>query len=412
MPGLGDQAAALGRVEHRVDAGGERGAGQARGQPVQSAQHGRRGQLQVGQGMRGGAQLHHDRGRLRPVAHHVTDDQHRPPAGHRHDVIPVAADHVRADRPVPVRDLQARWHLRPGRQQATLQGQRGAPLLSVAPRVVQAGRRAVGQPAGQFGVVRAERRPARGPGERDAAQHHAPGQQRHGQVAGEPGGGRPARGVPADPLRGLGVQLVEAQRRGAGHHLGVRRAGTERQYLADGQRASRAVVRAASQPDRDPAGHRAGPGHRPAELVGQQPLGQVDDGPVGERGHRHRDRLVRRPVHVQRAADPRRRLRQQSPGGQGHGRPGAELGDDQHAGRGPRAGLTAEQQRLTGCLPGYLPGPHLAGRDLGQRPADQVTLPRPGEQHIAHVPAEHLGGRAAEQSFSRSAPRVQPPRLV
>ena len=160
MPGLGDQAAALGRVEHRVDAGGERGAGQARGQPVQSAQHGRRGQLQVGQGMRGGAQLHHDRGRLRAVAHHVTDDQHRPPAGHRHDVIPVAADHVRADRPVPVRDLQARWHLRPGRQQATLQGQRGAPLLAVAPRVVQAGRRAVGQPAGQFGVVRAERRPA------------------------------------------------------------------------------------------------------------------------------------------------------------------------------------------------------------------------------------------------------------
>ena len=106
VTGRGDLAGAARRVDDRVDAGGERGIGQARGHLVQPAQHLPGRQLQVGQGMRRGPQLDHDRGGLRAVPHRVADDQRRPAAGQRDDVVPVAADHARADRQVPVRDLE------------------------------------------------------------------------------------------------------------------------------------------------------------------------------------------------------------------------------------------------------------------------------------------------------------------
>jgi hypothetical protein len=58
------------------------------------------GQLKVGEGVCRGAQLHHDRRRLRAMAHHVTHDQRRPAAGQGDGVVPVPADHAVTDRQV------------------------------------------------------------------------------------------------------------------------------------------------------------------------------------------------------------------------------------------------------------------------------------------------------------------------
>ena len=101
-------------------------------------------QVQVGQGVRGGAQLDHDRGGLGAVAHRVADDQGRPAVGQRDDVVPVAAHHAVADRQVAVRDLQARRDLRPRREQAPLQRAGGPPFPLIQPGVIQAHRRAGG----------------------------------------------------------------------------------------------------------------------------------------------------------------------------------------------------------------------------------------------------------------------------
>jgi hypothetical protein len=89
-------------------------------------------QAKVGQDVRCGAELHHDGCCLRTVTHRVTDDQGRPAARLRDDVMPVAANDTGADGQIAVRYLQALRHDRLARKQAALQGQRGPPLPASA----------------------------------------------------------------------------------------------------------------------------------------------------------------------------------------------------------------------------------------------------------------------------------------
>ena len=168
-----------------------------------------RRQVQVGQRVRRGAQLHHDRGGLRAVAHRVTDDQRGPAAGQRDDVMPVAADDAGPDRHVAVRDLQPVGHAAAGRAAgpaAAPSAVRRSRSYSRALSMQTAAREASSSASAMSAGVNAGL--AGRPREGHAAEHRAPGDERHRQERGEAGRRSPRR-------RG-GARSVRPSRRRAG----------------------------------------------------------------------------------------------------------------------------------------------------------------------------------------------------
>ena len=439
MAGLGDVAGARGRVDDRVDAGGERRRAGGLGRlvhpgrhRVEPAQHLLRGQPQVGQGMRRGTQLHHDRRRLRPVAHRVPDDQCRPAARQRDDVVPVAAHDVVPDRQVDRRDLQARRDPGLAGQQAPLQRLRGPLLPGVQPGVVDAHRRAGGQFPGQRDVTGVERGAGRRARERRASHDDAAGDQRHGQERGVALGDLQAAGVTGEPLGALAVDVVGQDRLARRHRLrpgGVR---AQEEHLAGGQQAAGDRLVLADQPGRQPPHRRAVPGLGRADLTrGEQALGRIDDGRVGEPGHRGLDDLGRGLGEVQAAADPGRGLAQPPRRGR---RPGPR-GDHQHGAARPGQRFPAQgEPSFAQRTAGHGGGVHPPGRGLGQRQAHQLALARAGHQHVTNVAPDHgallepeqrrgghrpgnhpaggIKGERGEAAQVRLAPPRQPERLI
>ena len=118
-------------------------------------------EVQVRQGVGGGAQLGHHRRGLRPVTHDVADDEAGPVAAQRDDVVPVAADDVARGRQAPPRDLQPGGHRRLGGQQAALQRVGDRPVPHQRQRVDDRRSGLGSQPGGGRDVAAAERGRAR-----------------------------------------------------------------------------------------------------------------------------------------------------------------------------------------------------------------------------------------------------------
>ena len=138
VAGVGQDEAAVGGVEERVDAGHDLLVGQLEDQLVEVGEHLGRLEVEGGEGPDRGTELAH-RGRSpHPSAHHVADDQGRPPAAHADDVVPVAA-HVdpRGARDVAVAHLERGDVGQLVGQQLALQDQGGLALAPVEPRVVE-----------------------------------------------------------------------------------------------------------------------------------------------------------------------------------------------------------------------------------------------------------------------------------
>ena len=207
-----DHAGAGPGVDHGADAGGVRRGGHTRDHRVQGGQQLGGRQVQAGQEVRRGAQLHHDRRRLRAVPHRVPHDQGHPPAGQGDDVMPVPAHHAGAHRQVQVRDLHGRRDARLGGQQAALEREGGPPFPVIQPGVVDAHRRPRGELARRGDVRGPEVRALRRPPERRAPQDHPLGHQGDGQPRRVAGGEVTAAGTAGDPLGALVVEVVEQDR--------------------------------------------------------------------------------------------------------------------------------------------------------------------------------------------------------
>jgi len=102
VAGAGHGAGARDGIVDRVQAGGEAILAEPVDQFIQVAEDLIGRQLEVGQGLHGGAQPPHDDRLRQSVAHDVADDQGNAVGGERDDVVPVAADgRVRAGREIP-----------------------------------------------------------------------------------------------------------------------------------------------------------------------------------------------------------------------------------------------------------------------------------------------------------------------
>ena len=225
VSGTGQVAAPGYRVVHRVQAGGADLAGCAVASlggeegnlVIELGEQFRGGQVDVGEGADGAAQPSHGRGGFDTVADHVADDQGHPGSGERDHVVPVAAH---ADPglggQVTDGDIHCRQVGQPLRQQVALQGQGGDPFPGVPAGVVDADRRARGQPFGQEQVIVVEWRRVAVAVEGGDAEGGATGGERcrdhrvHVELALPLGAGRVLRHPPVEVAFPLSAQLRPA----------------------------------------------------------------------------------------------------------------------------------------------------------------------------------------------------------
>lgn len=171
-----------------------------------------RRKVDVRQGAHGGAQSSHGGRGVDPMAHDVPDDHGHPGAGQRNHVEPVAARAIGGmGGQVAPGDIEGAAAGETAREQAALQGQRGAVLPGVAAGVVEAHRGAGHDLLGEQQIILLERIAQLPANEPDDAQHFVEGPDRDqnqgavtelmdlrgaGRVGGEPAtGGRPRHGL-------------------------------------------------------------------------------------------------------------------------------------------------------------------------------------------------------------------------
>ncbi|GAA3245560.1 hypothetical protein GCM10020256_72530 [Streptomyces thermocoprophilus] len=163
-PAAAMHSRAVDGVVHGVQAGGaefgdlpavgDAVAGEVRDEVVEMGEEFVRGQVDIGEGAYRHAQPAHGRRGRDAVAHDVADDEGDAAAGERDDVEPVAADPGEgAARQIAVGDLGGGLAGQSARQQAALQGERGAAFPGEAASVVDAHGGPAGHLLGEDGVV-------------------------------------------------------------------------------------------------------------------------------------------------------------------------------------------------------------------------------------------------------------------
>ena len=247
VTGQRHRARPLRGIDDRVDAGRARAIGQRGGAAVQPPHHLRWLQVEIGQRMRGRAQLrqaHRGRG---PVSHHIPDHEPGPLPGQRDDVPPVAAHHLAGSRRGTPGDLDQAGNLRRRRDQALLQRPAVPPVPGELGGVGDPGSRAPGQVGDDRDLAVAVPGPGAAAGRYQHPRHLTARGERHREERGVVGEKLPARG--ADPLHRHWVGPAE-------YAAGCHWPGIRRRANPPGRRIPR------------PRAARSRPGGRPARRTG------------------------------------------------------------------------------------------------------------------------------------------------
>ena len=259
------------------------------GDAVQPLQQVGRLEVQVRQGVGGGAQLGHHRRGLRPVTHDVADDEAGPVAVQRDDVVPVAADDVTRGRQAPPGDLQPGGHRRLGGQQAALQRVGDRPVPHQRQRVDDRRSGLGSQPGGGRDLAAAERGRARVARERQHPDDRVARGQRDRQE--RAAAGHDLASVRPEPLQRRAIGLGEDHRAAGVHAAGVRRARSEGDDLAGREGLARDPLAGPGERGPEPARHDLSPASLADRLAAlEQVLQDEHAGPFGEAGDDGRER--------------------------------------------------------------------------------------------------------------------------
>ncbi len=321
MAGVGDGDAVRYGVVDGVQAGRHAVGAEPLGLLVEMVQDLLRRQVQAREGLCGGPQLTHDRGRGHRMPHDIAHDQRHPAAGQRDRVVPVTADPCGLGRRQIARgEPYARGPGQMLREHGALELVGDVRLTVVQHRLVDAERAVRGELGRDQQVVVLEREALRAAQEDRRADHPAPAPERGqdgplaarddqgavlAQEFGQRGtGGRAVREHRAHPAQHLrerpaGPYLAQFGDRGGqlGAQLrGFRRRQGERGEAGLGVALLRDAV-GAPQPQHDAVGHRP-------LVADRQRVAQIDEDRVGEGRHGGPAQPHHDLVEVQTAGDP------------------------------------------------------------------------------------------------------------